>query len=66
MPRSVVELALFRTEDYRASFSMWIGKAGVDCFDCTFFLALPRLLFFLFLLISVFFVLDGIVIPPVK
>jgi hypothetical protein len=43
--------------------SVWIGKAGVDCFDWAFFLFLPRLPFFLFLFISVIFVLDGMV-PP--
>jgi hypothetical protein len=45
---------------------MWIEKAGVDCFDRSFFLFLPRLVFFLFLFISVIFVFDGIVPPPVK
>jgi hypothetical protein len=40
-----------------------MGKGGVDCFDWTFFLFLPRLVFFLFLFVSVILVFDGIV-PP--
>jgi hypothetical protein len=44
---------------------MCTAKEGVDCLESIFFLALPRFPFFLFRLNSVFFVFDGIFIPPV-
>jgi hypothetical protein len=43
-----------------SAFSGWIGKTGVDILDITFFLFLPWVVLFLFLMEPVFFEFDAI------
>ena len=62
--RPASEDAFSRPQGNYVSLSTCTAKAGVDCLLSFFFLALPRFVFFLFLLISVFFVFDGILVPP--
>jgi hypothetical protein len=46
--------------DCYSAFSGWIGKTGVDILDITFFLFLPWVVLFLFLMEPVFFEFDAI------